>query len=152
MGGTVELAFAVIFAADEGDNFAVGAHDDDCALGDVLFGLCAADFGGEGVFGECLDARDEGGFDDDVFGGGADEVVDLVDDPVGIVALGVAVRFAAGFRDFFADGDLFVGGQIAGIDHGVDDDVGALSGFCGVGAGGEAGRGFEQAGEGGGFA
>ena len=167
--GVVELGDAVVAASDESEDLAgVGVEGDEgdlrvvdgvgaslalVQLADHLVDIFHADL--DGLGGGALEFGIERGVDAEALVGEAlvadalDElIVDEIDEVGGFAGVDVGRSEAEGLG-FGAAG--FGGGDGAGLDHGVEDEVAALHGALGMAVGIEVAGALDHAGEQGGF-
>ncbi len=152
VGGAVELADAVVAAADHGAHGAVILHDHGGGLRGAVFLAVLLQHGLDGVFGLALQVDVErGAHDEDALGHrlreGVDELLHLVIGPVEIVirrALVAAVHGACGIAP---RAEHLAFGHEAGLDQVVEHGIGAGARGRQVDVRGEFRRRLEQAGQ-----
>ncbi len=128
----VELAVAVTAPADHRQHRAAGVHNHGCALADVALCAIGIENAGQGALGAFLHAGAQGGFDDDVFFGRADEIVNAIDDPVGEITFGVVVFLAGRIVRHAGQAFGFVLFKVSGIHHDIEHRIGTLPRQLGV--------------------
>jgi hypothetical protein len=136
LGGAVKLAVIVVAPAHHGAHGAVRRDGDDGALLHVFLRAVEGEMLGQRAFGHFLEAQIEGGGDDEIAVGRADETVDLVQDPIDeVTAMEIA---AGGFhhrQGLRAAGGGGLGGlrrDHAGLDHQRQRHGGAGGGLAGI--------------------
>ncbi len=151
VGRAVELAVGIGAAADHGADPAFPVQGDQSGLFDAP-ALVAVQDAAHGALGVGLKRQVQGGLDHHVFGRLADQTADLLVQPVDEV-LGVLAGQGARDADRLSHGGVALGRcNGAGLDHLVQDDIGAGRGALALGHGRIARRSLQQTGQQGGFA